>query len=170
MSLACSEKHNDPGAVRKYREQLGEADKQGTWDRMPFSLGPARGYHPQLARLSELRAGYLVAFAKLGYRYAFHPCLDAVREQLRTPDAEIIKGFSASPTGDKVIVIAERPIEALWVMTPQAAVMLPSPAKMVDPYKAMAAVCESGSKIKLHALAMLWPSRVEMVLDFQAAG
>ena len=166
MSLAPSEKHNDPQAVRKYREQLGEADKQGTWDRMPFSLGPARSYHPQLARLSDLRAGYLLAFAKLGYRYAFHPRLDPVREQLRNPDEEIITGFSVSPTGDQVIVIAERPIEALWVVMPQAAVLLPWPPSKVDPYQRMAEMHEPGSKVTIHGLSMPWPSRPEMVLDF----
>ena len=46
------------------------------------------------SRVGWLRAAYLVAFAAFGYRYAFGPALDRVREQIRRYDDEVIPSFA----------------------------------------------------------------------------
>jgi hypothetical protein len=46
------------------------------------------------ARVGWLRAAYLIAFAAFGYRYAFGPALDRVRDQISRYDDDVIPSFA----------------------------------------------------------------------------
>jgi hypothetical protein len=66
---------------------------------------------------SLLRAAYLVAFAKLGYRCAFHPALAIVRDQIVRCDEKILPGFRtilANPVEPSLQMMAiESPQESM---------------------------------------------------------
>ncbi len=69
------------------------------------------------ARVGDLRSAFLATFALFGYRYAMHPRLEKVREQILRPDQRLIEGFSyiAVPelTEDPMIVVLTKPFEAV---------------------------------------------------------
>lgn len=77
-------KANNAKDVTAITETLKNWAAVGTGGRIGFKF--REHMSPELARLSAVRAGYLAAFAVLGWRYAFLECLQPLREQLAEPD------------------------------------------------------------------------------------
>lgn len=79
--------HNDPAALRRFDEarQAGSLSSKAQFRFID-------GFDAGRIRVARLRMAYLVAFAHFGYRYAFTHLLEAVREQIRRPDEEILPG------------------------------------------------------------------------------
>ena len=86
---------------------------------------------PELARLSVVRAGYLAAFAALGWRYAFLECLQPLREQLAKPDMVTLPSLvftdPAAEPGRRELLVTEEPSEmrTLAVVLGRHTVFLP---------------------------------------------
>jgi hypothetical protein len=70
---------------------------------------------PTAASLSWVRAGYLAAFAALGWRYVFLERLNPLRAQLAAPDQSILPPLSffdpTAPSGRRQLLIVEEPDE-----------------------------------------------------------
>ena len=99
--------------VRRFDEQI----RNGTFNRQQFQV-QLKHRHPYKRRsghLDWLRSAYLVAFAALGYRYAFDPALAEVRAQLADPTQNQLAVFSITdPDADprvRSIAIVEEPAE-----------------------------------------------------------
>jgi hypothetical protein len=86
---------NDPRELQRYIAAVEGMMGQGI-PNPKFSFTIHTRYDDAKARLSWIRSAYLVAFAALGWTYAFRPELDAVRERILHPDfrltAEISRG------------------------------------------------------------------------------
>jgi hypothetical protein len=83
------------------------------------------------ASLSWVRAGYLAAFAALGWRYVFLKCLNPLRAQLAAPEQSILPPLSffdpTAPRERRQLLIVEEPAEmrSLAVTFGRHAVFLP---------------------------------------------
>jgi hypothetical protein len=93
--------------------------------------------------VSTLRSAYLVAFALFGYRYAFHPRLNPIREQILHPDDMIIpSSASANPAmmelaPDQMTYALSSPLRGLAVHIPPRVVLLPPNYGTGDFYAAL---------------------------------
>jgi hypothetical protein len=89
--------HNSAATVVRVESLLQQAVAQGRisqlWMKIDFH---ADRFKPRRAWASLLRAGYLVAFAAFGYRYAFDAALNPVRAQIAAPDMETLGRFLAA--------------------------------------------------------------------------
>jgi hypothetical protein len=79
------------GRIAAYFDSLTRTPTTAEPFRLSFSLTDP---NDRLAKVSWLKSAYLAAFALLGYRYAMHPSLGAVRHQIQNPQEEHIGQFS----------------------------------------------------------------------------
>ena len=121
--------HSDPVNTAAHSETFERMAASGEpWvDPMHFSFA---GFHERHARVALLRSAYLVAFARLGYRYALRPTLEVVREQILDPGAELIERFSlhrGEPMKRRALAWIEKPgvLESIVVQIDDHLVFLP---------------------------------------------
>jgi hypothetical protein len=105
-----------------------------------------------VAKITWLKAAYLVMFALLGYRYAFHPRLDVVRRQIQEPEVKHVPMFMTTLTREEAagdtpfmaFVFSEPRLPECWsVLFGDKLVFLP----MGDPselYESLAAMKGTG--------------------------
>jgi hypothetical protein len=83
------------------------------------------------AQIGWLKAGYVAAFALLGYRWALRSALDVVRAQIADPETERLQRFylprRSGDSSRRVILWIHTPtsLECLWVVMDNHAVVLP---------------------------------------------
>ncbi|MBX7136016.1 MAG: hypothetical protein K1X67_25380 [Fimbriimonadaceae bacterium] len=92
---------SDPRAVRRVLGRLGFNGEHRAENQIRLDFG---SHHPRKAQVATLKAGYLAAFAMLGYRYIAP--LRSVRQQLSQPDESIIERFHLALDGDTPITPA----------------------------------------------------------------
>jgi 5-methylcytosine-specific restriction endonuclease McrA len=165
---------NSPDAIRRWTEQMDSyVDDPAAWAAATFSFGLARAHDERLARIGDLKAGYLIAFAALGYRYAFTESLRQVREQILNPDREIISKFSLSnriPEGlPKRIIVADEPVTMLVVQMRRSAIILPWPRSPDDPYTVLAERFANGELVTFNGrYEVAWPKNLVLAWDLPA--
>lgn len=122
-------KANNPKDITAITETLKNRAAAGTGGSIGFKF--REHVSPELARLSAVRAGYLAAFAALGWRYAFLECLQPLREQLAEPETAILPSLvfidPAAEPGRRRLLVTEEPAEmrTLAVMLGRFTVFLP---------------------------------------------
>jgi hypothetical protein len=134
---------------------------------MTYRVTPHERYHRRLAWLSNMRAAYLAAFAKLGYTYAFHPRLTGVREQLLRPDDDLraVVRITTDERGDSpTLLFVEEPFAAIGLHVGREAILLPWPGEPPGAFEAQTRASGHGT-LKGHRLG--WPRGLELALDGQ---
>jgi hypothetical protein len=130
-----------PGQHKAFTDALGEIARLGRDGEPPdyrFNIGFKDDRHSaDSARVGWLRAGYLAAFARFGYRYVLGPALDVVRRQIREPEAEILpRAFhvlvpTAPRTARRIATLQEpKTIAGITVQFGWHMVLLPQPGDM----------------------------------------
>jgi hypothetical protein len=130
--LEVSWKHNHSDKVHEFIERAKKDQSIQLELRQPK-------YDSRRGRVSLLRASYLAAFAALGYSYIFADSLEPVREQIRTPDSDVIKIYGAkikdADIGFRRLGIVAKPQEffkAVVVQIGPFLTLLPPPSKRTD--------------------------------------
>jgi hypothetical protein len=176
IDVRMDERRNHPEQQRAALEIMKDMIDQGTWRDFTFTLTP-RGFHYKLAMLSLLRAGYLAAFAALGYRYIFHPELRLVRQQLRESESEILKGFVVSdptqPRTGNTLIWSQEPdwLDALLVRVGRHTVVLPGLGNPAGFYarlaERLAEVGPDGNlNMKISGKQLPWPIQPTHTFDY----
>jgi hypothetical protein len=83
---------NPPGVLEEVGEVFEEHVRAGTTPSIQFTMPKLRPVERR-ARVSYLRAGYLAAFAVIGYAAVARPSFDRVRRQIGDPDTEHLRHF-----------------------------------------------------------------------------
>jgi hypothetical protein len=121
------------------------------------------------ARIGWLRAGYLAAFAKFGYRYVFHRSLDPVRKQIMRSEEAVVDGFSFTlkrPEPEMKIAVVENPMSYLAIIMGRNVVALPDPKDdAVSLYARFGELYKAGEQITVTGTLIPWPTGPEFVLD-----
>ncbi|MBE7518480.1 MAG: hypothetical protein HS107_04460 [Thermoflexaceae bacterium] len=86
---------SDPQAVQRVLASLGVNGEHRAETQIRLDFGT---HHPRKAQIATLKAGYLAAFAMLGYRYIAP--LKSVRQQLSHPDETVIERFHLALDAD----------------------------------------------------------------------
>jgi hypothetical protein len=79
------------GRIAAYFDRMTRTPATPEPFRLSFSLTDP---NDRLAKVSWLKSAYLALFALLGYRYAMHPFLGPVRQQIQDPEQEYLSAFS----------------------------------------------------------------------------
>ena len=118
-----------------------------------------------------LRSAYLVGFAAFGYRYAFHPWLGVVRQQLAAPNDDVVRFFSATvptaPPTTRGIIIIEQPHElrSLVVLMGRQVVFLPWYEDGKGLYDRLLVRAGQESKEDVFGKIVPWPHSPQYALD-----
>jgi hypothetical protein len=148
-----------------------------------FERGNIQGSRPSLhitfarfryreALVGWLRAGYLVAFAALGYRYILRPDLDLVRRQIANPRDHVITVYRATlpaelPEQRRVLLVDEpRALSSLAIQMGRHLIFLPWAPPAQQFYDVLAARAGQLATETLEGQSIPWPHRPEHVLDF----
>ncbi len=135
---------------------------------------PRIRFHPRRSKVGDLRTGYLAAFAKFGYSYAFNRCLSLVRQQISEPDRKVYPEWWILPDRQAVdaplLVMLDQPVAALAVHLRTAIVLLPWPGDCQQFLQALAAGRLAGgdNRISMHGRPIEWPRTLELNLDVAA--
>ncbi|MDI6857231.1 MAG: hypothetical protein QME71_02825 [Dehalococcoidia bacterium] len=164
---------NDPRVQNKLSEELDRLVESGSWQGSQFNLTFYRGFRHRPALVGWLRAGYLAAFAALGYRYILRTSLDIVRQQLANPENELLRVFSVTTQGqisreERRILLVQRPawMTSLAVQMGRHIVFLPSLEKAPSPYERLAQKAGERADERITGKLIPWPVKPEHALDF----
>ncbi|MGA2222248.1 MAG: HNH endonuclease [Verrucomicrobiia bacterium] len=159
--------HNDPKVVEK-------SDSQILVDGTSFQLRDEVSYSRKMADVGYLKSAYLAAFAKLGYAYVLMHGLDRVRQQIRSPQSQLLEVFRLDAgSGDeieKALLLFQRPIHCLGVKMGKSIVCLPPPPPPFDRdgfYEKLQEMRSASPGETWQIDGMIhWPERFELALDF----
>lgn len=160
---------NPPGTAEQLRNLMDHLAKSGEWERQKIRLTSRERYHPWAVQVALLKAGFLAAFAKLGYRFALHPALEVVREQIQHPDDQLLSPFGGwfedGFDGWEMWHFQE-PARAIFVQIDRDFVFLPDPSAPESSYERALGMreemMEGGKGRRLD-----WPTTMHMALDKQ---
>jgi hypothetical protein len=167
LRIEVHEGHNHPATFTEHLTRLNAKKPEG--DPAVEIQMRARikfGWHPAL--VGDMRAAFLASFAKFGYRYAFHPRLNVVREQILDPATELITGAwriaGSELTDDPMLMVMTGSFPAVLVRLRSAMVALPWMNGPDDFYQAVRELFAGGTAtISMDVLE--WPTTLELLYD-----
>jgi hypothetical protein len=181
LLLLVDPKRSDP---RQHAEMTKTLDQWAAGGRPGglMGFGLTKRAHVVRARLSWLRAAYLVAFAALGWRYICMPYLAQLRAQLADPDATLLPPLALfnpdGMPGSRDLVVVQEPyaLRSLAVVLGRYTVFLPG---LEDPQpfmslasalsKSPAQVASPGApsrhQIPWRGKRIPWPTKPTYALD-----
>ena len=127
------------------------------------------------AMVGYLRAAYLFLFAKYGYEWILHHSLDTVREQIISPDKELIwkwwfRREEGNPTN--AIYFCDSPLNCALVAIGRYVIVIPAAFDTSDPYALTKEICfdkkedESLGYFSVNGPITV-PKSMELLLDFR---
>lgn len=173
-SLLISDR-NHPERSAALRRQLEQWTASGTIpDAIDLSFWLPRA-DPEMERVAWIKAGYLAAFASLGYRYILDPALDPVRRQIANPKTDVF-GYGVMTLDDK----AEEP-QIVWVREPGVlrgflvrfglkGVSLPAQGNRSFYPEVNEYAKNRNGRCRFHGLTFALPKRPTFALDFSPPG
>jgi len=163
---------NAPATIEKYKEHLINLSGNNT-NGFEFKLSMTQKYDYRFFKLSHLKSAFLLVFAWLGYRYAFDPRLEVVRQQIQEPEKDIlgtrfwIEGNESMPL--KKVMFLRNPLPTFLVSFDGFAIVLPSLESPADVYNTLSSHWNKGQRVDIEAQVLLdvWPDRLQMKLDYR---
>jgi hypothetical protein len=161
--LTILPRQNDPATIDRLIENM-RSWKQG--DEIHIDLGLA--FHPDRAKIADLRAAYLAVFAMLGFAWVGHANYASVRAQIQQPEDEILRAFWLHPRevgiNETTIVWVEKPFPCLLVLLEGRGVVLPR-LGAPPPFEALAEARRAGAPSSVKGQRLGWPARMELRYD-----
>jgi hypothetical protein len=160
---------NDPSAVERTMRYLDGLTRTKTWDGEQFRITSHASYNHRLALIADLKAAFIIAFAALGYRYAFNSRLRCVREQILNPKEQLIDGWNTqldSAHLPEFVLLFVESIPGIIVKMGKSSVILPWVSGPHNLYEDLASRYKRGDKIEVNGKLLCWPNSLEMAFDF----
>ena len=159
---------SEPGALRRITDHYEAASLEPTDFEFHIEFGE---HHPRRAQVSHLRAGYLAAFAKFGYRYAARLAL--VRQQIAFPGNDLISNFHVGVAqelivGSHLFLGEAQGVGPCIVATMGSnSVVLPPPLSVEDGdfWRAVAEHAATGAAFQFRGDSLGWPQQPQYLLD-----
>jgi hypothetical protein len=171
VKVEILERWNAPRKVERIRAYGEEHVRGGTWTGGELHVESVGRYDPRLALVGDLKAAFIAAFATFGYRYAFNTRLALVRQQIRTPHAQVLDGWIAAfhlTETDRCLALMPEPISTVMVRLGWVDVLLPWLGSPLNFYDAVAALCQAHGPREVIGERIEWPTTLMMELDFQS--
>jgi len=160
---------NDPHVAKRTIAHFESLVRDGNWKGEEFSITARERYHSRLAMVGDLKAAFLIAFAAFGYRYAFDPRLDLVRQQILNPRDHVIDGWTIAlnQSGDtRYLLLITELLPGVVVKLDRVGILLPWLNSTRDFYSDLATRYKPNEAMQLNGKSIAWPTRLEMALDF----
>lgn len=168
VQLFGAPSRNNPANTAAFLAHLQEMTRSGSTD-WNIQLQFREQFDGPSAAVSLLRAGYLAAFAKFGYRWILSPAVKIVRDKIDTPALPLPSLFSmtipTSTTDARAVIALSEPADlagGLGVLMGRHLVLLPGPNDLTF-YDRVAA--KRGQQEQLNGTVLQWPTRPEMLWD-----
>jgi hypothetical protein len=164
---------NNPKNVAEATQTLDRWAVEGSGGRLGFRL--TETLLPVRAPLSWVRAGYLAAFAALGWRYAFLKHLNPLRAQLADPTANLLPPLAmvdlGAPRDRRELLVVREPNElrSLAVVLGRYTVFLPG-LEDPQPFEAISAALAQFAELptprpRYVGKSIPWPTKPRYDLD-----
>jgi hypothetical protein len=172
--MAGVREKSDERAHTAFFSTLDEIAARGGTD-WSLQLNWKTRYNPEAERISWLRTGFLVAFSVLGYRYAYHNALRAVRRQIREPGTKILPPFLVSADGAppeaRAIAFVRRPEPlrgSIMVQCGSRVVVLPGLTNDEHEHaRVLGALGSEPARGRIDGLSADWPREPQYRLDLE---
>lgn len=161
---------NDPREAKRLFEHFEKLASEGAGIGEHYRITGVQRLRARHSTVGELRSAYLAAFARLGYEYAFHPRLAAVRQQIREPDRQLVNGSIRNEieATEPRLVRLHKPFDALAVVFRVTTVILPWDTGPDDVYAELPAQSQPDQRITVSGNDLGWPSTMELTLDLNS--
>lgn len=167
-------RQNSPAAGAEFQAAIAVHDSNSP--EPGLSVTVHTGFEDTRARLSLIRAGYLAAFAGLGWSYILQDALHPIRQQLRAPDTQILQPYILrdpdAPRSQRSILVVNDPPElaSVAVTLGEFTVFLPGLSQdggweSVTASFARHADSNGRLQTRLHGKAVPWPTSPTYFLD-----
>lgn len=167
IHIVVPPKQNPPDIETRFREAMEQAVPDGK----EMTISKSARYPQQSADTGYLKAAYLAAFSKFGYRWVLSQALDCVRRQIQQPTANHLRVFRVylgqEHSSKSGIYLAHKPMTCLVVTMNKTAVFLPwIEGAGADVYRRLSECRSKGRSAKFsYEVGWGWPSRMELALD-----
>ncbi len=163
LAIEVPQRLNNPARFEEQKSSMPRAATAAGAEPAQIRLHAPIRFKWRDAQVGDLKSAYLATFALLGYTFALHPRLEAVRQQIQHPGQEIIEGawWIAPPelTVDPMLVVVREPFPCVLVRMRSALVVLPWPTSPPDFYDRLRADFASGV-VSFHGTEHAWPTRL----------
>ncbi|MBN1569636.1 MAG: hypothetical protein JXA73_17460 [Acidobacteria bacterium] len=166
--LKLVESASKPDALQGAQDVLETHVRNGTGQGEEIRIEVTRKAFHTKAAISDLKTAFLAAFAFFGYRFALHPNLRPVREQILQPDQDIIGNRFHTTLNDEAslkeptLIAITEPLPCIAAIIGKRIILMPEPHGDRKLYEIVRR--EDYSKtFKGNALG--WPVSMEFRLD-----
>jgi hypothetical protein len=175
ISLFGVSKQNDPRVEAAFLRAMDSLAKdESVSPRFSFTIHTR--FDESRARLSLIRAAYLAAFAGLGWSYILRPVMQPIRDQLKSPEAQLLETYifrdPDSPNSTRRLLLVDDPDElrCVAVTLGEYSVFVPGLWNSLT-WEGIAVAfcrrCEAGDRLNLalRGKEVPWPKRPTYFLD-----
>jgi len=166
------ERRNNPATVQSAVRSFTQTRSEGRTVGYELNFESVDRCNLRLAHLSDLRVAFLLCTAKFGYRYALHPCLTLIRDQIQRPDQILVERWWGNwkemlPRRSIMIHEEEGLVTVGWG---KRSIHLPWPTQSIENYlRRMEEMRTRGQvTLKIHGQCD-WPTCFEAVIDHRIA-
>ena len=159
---------SNPKALQHVVDFFSDRARHGTGDSEEFTITVSRKDFHRLAKISDLKAGFLAAFAFFGYRFALHPNLEPVRRQILEPNLNIIDtcfhgSFTSASAMPFTLVAVTEPVSCIAAILGNRGVLMPEPHGSGDLYDMLAGWDKRDFSFR--GMTLGWPNTLELRWD-----
>jgi HNH endonuclease len=165
--VSIAARHSAPMAVEAQAAHLRALVGTSGPDR-DLQIGSVERFHPWRAQVGDLKSAFIIAFAALGYSYAFHERLRVVRDQIQQPDRRLLEGAALlngrGQSQERSIMILHRPTVAVLVRLGMTSAILP----WIEEYETYPELTRHfKGDVPITAKPLPWPTGLALALDFK---
>jgi len=165
INIKVIQKANNPQVIK----DASEPGLLSDGDEIKLSMSIKTYEH---AKLSDLKSAFLLVTALFGYKYAFDPLLDKVREQIRNPDKDLLGmrykiDFPEGTLPSQSILRVIKPTYFYFVVFQHYGIVLPSLDSPFDLNNILNQQQEQEGQFAVKwDWRFQWPHRLMMIFDF----
>jgi hypothetical protein len=161
---------NDPAVIERVFAAARREIPHSECNEYHVTIAPRITLDPMYARLSDLRAAFLLGFAALGYSFAIHSNLVQVREQIARPRDQLLPpfwvNFPDAVVAELRLACITKPFDALLVEVRGTQYLLPLPWSPKNFYGEVQLAFGMERPPALIGEELRLPDDLPMVLDF----
>jgi hypothetical protein len=157
----------NPGCLDRTEEFFKKHARLGTGKGEKITISVTLKNFQLGAMISDLKTGFLAAFAFFGYRFALHPNLVQVRQQILQSNIDLLAGrFYFRLNGDLsqpfMLVAMTEPVKCVAAVLQKRIVLMPEPDGAGNLYDLME---PQDSSVNFKGIPLGWPKTMELLWD-----
>jgi hypothetical protein len=162
---------SNPESLGKSEEFFKKHARLGTGEGERITISVSLKNFHLGAMISDLKIGFLAAFAFLGYRFALHPNLVPVRQQILQPEIDLLAGkfysrLTSDPHQPFMLVAITEPVACVAAVIQNRVVLMPEPDGPGNLYDSLP---PQNPGVRFTGIPLGWPKTMELRWDLSQA-